>query len=93
MTSPQAVFESLYDTEDDEEVESALATPAEGQEIQVNYRGSVVDILGRVRGHLRSSVSYAGEASLADARRKVVVDPMRYLIPLSEAARRESYAR
>jgi IMP dehydrogenase len=93
MTSPQAVFESLYDDENTEEVESALATPAEGQEVQVPYRGSVIDILGRIRGHLRSAVSYAGEASLGAARSKVVPDPMRYLIPLSEAARRESYER
>ena len=93
MTSPQAVFESLYDADDDEDLESALATPAEGQEMQVSYRGSVVDILGRIRGHLRSSVSYAGEATLAAAREKIVSQPFQYLIPLSEAARRESYDR
>jgi IMP dehydrogenase len=93
MTSPQAVFESHYDDQNGELDESVFDTPAEGQEIQVPYRGSVADILRRIRGHLRSSVSYAGESSLAAARRKVLPDPMEYLIPLSASARRESYER
>jgi len=109
MTSPQAVFEALYDegsdldldggagSNRDEEangaLESALAVPAEGQEIQVPYHGSVIDILHRIRGHLRSSVSYGGGGSLREVRDRVVVDPMAYLIPLSEASRRESYER
>jgi IMP dehydrogenase len=92
MTSPQAVLEALYG-EDEESVESALDTPAEGQEIQVPYRGSVVDILHRIRGHLRSAVSYAGESSLASTRARVLPEPLRYLIPLSGAARRESFER
>ena len=92
MTSPQAVLEALYD-EDEESVESALDTPAEGQEIQIPYRGSVIDILHRIQGHLRSAVSYAGESSLAAARARVLPDPRRYLIPLSDAARRESFER
>jgi hypothetical protein len=53
----------------------------------------VVDILRRIRGHLRSAVSYAGEVSLAEARSKILPDPLEYLIPLGEAARRESYER
>jgi IMP dehydrogenase len=93
MTSPQAVFETHYDDSNGELDESVFDTPAEGQEIQVPYRGSVVDILHRIRGHLRSSVSYAGEDSLAGARSRVLPDPMEYLIPLSVAARRESYER
>jgi IMP dehydrogenase len=93
MTSPQAVFQTHYDDTNGDFDESAFDTPAEGQEIQVPYRGSVVDILQRIRGHLRSAVSYAGESSLAEARRKVLPDPLEYLIPLSDAARRESYER
>lgn len=93
MTSPQAVFESHYDDQNGELDESVFDTPAEGQEIQIPYRGSVVDILRRIRGHLRSAVSYAGEDSLAAARKKVLPDPLEYLIPLSDAARRESYER
>jgi len=93
MTSPQAVFESLYDDASEEDMDSALATPPEGQEMQVQYRGSVVDILRRIRGHLQSAVSYAGEGSLEAVRSKILPDPLRYLVPLSEASRRESYER
>lgn len=93
MTSPEAIFGALYDAESSEELDRALDIPAEGVEIQVPYKGSVVDILRRIRGHLRSAVSYAGETSLAAAREKILRDPERYLIPLSEAARRESYQR
>lgn len=92
MTSPEAVFASLYDAEGEDGPE-ALETPAEGQELQVPYTGSVVDILHRIRGHLRSAVSYAGERSLAAAREAVLADPAGRLIPLSESARRESYER
>jgi IMP dehydrogenase len=93
MTSPEAVMESLYDGDDAEAVDAALATPPEGQEIQVPYRGGVVDILHRIRGHLRSAVSYTGCESLAGAREMILPDPLQYLIVLSDAARRESYER
>ena len=92
MTSPQAIYQSLYDAEAGD-VESAFETPAEGMEIQVPYRGSVIDVLHRVRGHLQSAVSYAGESSLEATRRKLLPDPLKYLIPLSEPSRRESYER
>ncbi|MGH2399673.1 MAG: IMP dehydrogenase [bacterium] len=93
MTSPQAVFEALYDDAGPEDMESALETPAEGQEIQVPYKGSVRTVLHRIRGHLRSAVSYAGGGTLAEVRERMTHEPLRYLIPLSEAARRESYER
>jgi IMP dehydrogenase len=93
MTSPQAVFEALYDDESTEAVTAALDVPAEGQEIQVPYKGTVVDILRRIRGHLRSAVSYGGAEELAQVRAQVTPDPLKYLIPLSEAGRRESYDR
>ena len=93
MTSPEAVFETLYDAESSQDMDDAFDTPAEGQEMQVPYRGSVLDILHRIRGHLRSAVSYAGERTLSAAREKILADPRRFLIPLSEAARRESYER
>jgi IMP dehydrogenase len=92
MTSPQAVLESLYEAEE-AEVERALETPPEGQEIQVPYRGSVLDTLNRIRGHLRSAVSYAGGSSLDEVRSMIVREPLAYLVPLSEASRRESYER
>ena len=90
MTSPQAVLQTLYGVEE-AEVAAALDTPAEGQEIQVSYRGSVVDILKRIRGHVRSAVSYTGCTSLVEARELISSDPAAWLIPLSEASRRESY--
>ncbi len=93
MTSPQAVYEALYDDAEPEELEVALDTPAEGQEMQVPYRGSVRDVLHRIAGHLRSAVSYGGEESLASIRERVLADPERFLILLSEASRRESYER
>jgi len=92
MTSPEAVFEALYDPTP-EDIEAALETPAEGQEMRVPYRGSVAGILRRIAGHLRSAVSYAGGGSLAEARAKVLADPAGYLIPLSEPSRREPYDR
>ena len=93
MTSPQAVFDALYSDEVRGDDTLALDIPAEGQEIQVPYKGSVLAILHRIRGHLQSAVSYAGEETLATARAKVLPDPLHYLIPLSPAARTESYER
>lgn len=93
MTSPQAVLEALYDDAEPETIEAALETPAEGQEIQVPYKGGVRDVLDRVRGHLRSAVSYGGGRSLAEVRERVLADPMAFLVPLSASARRESYER
>jgi len=92
MTSPQAVLSALYEA-DEQDAEGALETPAEGQELEVPYRGNVVTILDRIRGHLRSSVSYAGADNLATARAQVIERPLEHLIPLSSAARRESYER
>jgi len=93
MTSPQAVFQALYDDSDSEEIEAALETPAEGQEVQVPYHGPVRDVLQRIRGHLRSAVSYGGEESLASVRASVLADPKSFLVPLSAASRRESFER
>ena len=72
---------------------TAVETHRECQLFEVTYRGRVVDILQRIRGHLRSAVSYAGESSLQEARSKILNDPFAYLIPLTESARRESYER
>jgi IMP dehydrogenase len=93
MTSPEAVLETLYEAEDQSFPEEPSSAPPEGQEVQVPYKGSVVDILRRIRGHLASAVSYAGAKSLREARAKIVQDPLTYLVPLSERAYRESYER
>jgi IMP dehydrogenase len=89
MTSPEAVV----DGSEDDELAEALRTPAEGQSVRVPYVGSVVGILSRMRGHLQSAVSYAGETTLAAAHAKIAREPERFLIPLSEASRRESFVR
>ena len=89
MTSPEAVVDGA----EDDELAEALRTPAEGQSLRVPYVGSVVGILARIRGHLQSAVSYAGEASLRKAHEKIALEPERFLIPLSEASRRESFVR
>lgn len=92
-TSPQAVFNALNSSNGEENAAAALALPAEGQEVQVPYQGSVIDILKRMRGHLASAVSYAGAATLAEARQKIAAEPLKYLIPLSENSYRESFVR
>ncbi|MEX2052610.1 MAG: IMP dehydrogenase, partial [Candidatus Paceibacterota bacterium] len=89
MTSPEAVMDA-HSTED---LEDRLGTPAEGQLKEIPYVGSVVGILKRIRGHVQSSVSYAGESNLADAYKKMSQEPEKFLIPLSEAARIESFHR
>jgi IMP dehydrogenase len=90
MTSPEAVVDAGAEAD---ELAEALRTPAEGQSVRVPYVGSVVGILARLRGHLQSAVSYAGETSLRAAHEKIAGDPGRFLVPLSEASRRESYVR
>ena len=93
MTSPEAVFESLYGADDPDTLGAALETPDEGQEMQVPCKGSVVNVLNRIRGHLQSAISYAGKNAKNAARRKIVPDPRNYFIPLPEASWRESYQR
>jgi IMP dehydrogenase len=90
MTSPEAVVDASAEAYEQAE---ALRTPAEGQSVRVPYVGSVVGILARLRGHLQSAVSYAGESSLRAAHEKIARDPGCYLVALSEASRRESYVR
>jgi IMP dehydrogenase len=88
MTSPEAVLDNLALSG-----EQGMNTPAEGQEDRVPYVGSVVDVLQRIKGHLRSSVSYSGTTSLNEAWEKIPANPEEYLIPLSEASRKESFER
>jgi len=88
MTSPEAVA----DAAEPDELAEALRTPAEGQSVRVPYVGSVVGILARLRGHMQSpSATPARRACTPRTRRSP--EPGRYLIPLSEASRRESYVR
>ena len=69
------------------------AQSQEGQSLTVPYVGSVTDIIKRIKDHLCSAVSYAGEKDLLSAHKKISADPEKYLIRLSEAAKRESFER
>lgn len=90
MTSPEAVFDS---PEGEDSLEERFYTPAEGQAIKVDYVGSVVDIIKRVRGHLQSAVSYMGHETLLKAHKDFRSVPSKYLIRLTEASRKESFGR
>jgi IMP dehydrogenase len=90
MTSPEAVADGA---DEGDALAEALSTPAEGQSVRVPYTGSAVGILRRIRGHLQSAVSYAGESDLKSAHEKIAANPAEYLVALSGASRRESFVR
>jgi IMP dehydrogenase len=91
MASLAAIKDRL-DVED-AAVADVEALGAEGLEISVPVRGSARPIIQDMVKHLCSSISYAGATSLADFRARFWENPDRYLIKLSDAARRESYHR
>jgi hypothetical protein len=80
------------DVEDADRVELE-ALGAEGMEISVPARGSVRSIIRNTLKHLCSAISYGGARSLADLQEKFRADPERYVVRLSESARRESFDR
>ena len=90
-----ASLEAIVDRLDVEDADSAdvEALGAEGMEVSVPARGSVRGIIGDMLKHLCSAVSYGGARSLAELRTQFDADPLRYLIVLSEASRRESFDR
>ena len=65
----------------------------EGQSLTVPYVGSVTEVIKRIKDHLRSAVSYAGEKDLYSAHKKVSASPADYLIKLTESSRKESFER
>jgi IMP dehydrogenase len=91
MASIQAIRDRL-DVEDADAAD-VEALGAEGTEVSVPARGSVRPIVHDILRHLCSSISYGGAASLADLKRRFWEDPFRFLVKLSDAARRESYER
>ncbi len=90
-----ASIEAIRDRLDVEEADTGEleALGAEGMEISVPARGSARTIVRDMMKHLCSSISYGGGASLDELRGLFWADPHRYLIKLSESARRESYDR
>jgi IMP dehydrogenase len=91
MASIQAIRDRL-DLED-ESVVDLESIGAEGTEVSVPARGSVRPIIHDILRHLCSSISYGGAQSLAELKQLFREDPMRYLVKLTAAARRESYER
>jgi hypothetical protein len=62
-------------------------------EISVPARGSVRPVLRDMLKHLCSAISYGGASSLSELRSMFEADPQRYVIRLTESARRESFDR
>jgi IMP dehydrogenase/GMP reductase len=69
------------------------ALGAEGVEVSVPARGSVRPIVRNLLKHLCSAISYGGARSLAELQERFRSDPARYVIRLTESARRESFDR
>jgi IMP dehydrogenase/GMP reductase len=91
MASLQAIVDRL-DVEDAESAD-VEALGAEGMEISVPARGSVRPLLRNILKHLCSAISYGGARSLSDLQERFRADPTRYVIRLTESARRESFDR
>lgn len=92
MTSVEAVLDGgKLKTDSAELLQGSQAQ--EGQSISVPYTGSVIEIIKRIKDHLRSAVSYAGEDTLLAAHRKIAANPEKYLITLSDSAKKESWER
>ena len=91
MASIEAIKDRL-DVEDASEID-LQAIGAEGLEVSVPLRGSARSVLHEMLKHLCSSISYGGAGSLGELRQRFSGDPGRFLIRLTESARRESYER
>jgi IMP dehydrogenase len=91
MASLQAIVDRL-DVEDAESAD-VEALGAEGMEISVPARGSVRPVLRNMLKHLVSAISYGGARSLSDLQRMFAEDPRRFVIRLTDSARRESFDR
>ena len=91
MASLQAIVDRL-DVEDAESAD-VEALGAEGMEISVPARGSVRPLIRNILKHLCSAISYGGARSLSELQQRFREDPMRYVIRLTESARRESFDR
>jgi IMP dehydrogenase len=91
MASIQAIRDRL-DVEDADAAD-VEALGAEGTEVSVPARGPVRPIIQDILRHLCSSISYGGAGSLCELKRMFWEDPFRYIVKLSQSARRESYER
>lgn len=92
MTSVEAVIDGNYLKMNPDDI-LMNSQAQEGQSVVVPYVGSVTEVIKRIKDHLRSAVSYAGEKDLYGAHKKVSSNPTDYLIKLTEASRKESFER
>jgi IMP dehydrogenase len=90
-----ASLEAIVDRLDVEDLEAAdvEALGAEGMEVAVPARGSVRPVIRDMLKHLISAISYGGASSLGELQDMFRKDPQRYVIRLTESARRESFER
>lgn len=90
-----ASLEAIVDRLDIEDAEAAdvAALGAEGMEVSVPARGSVRHVVQDMLKHLCSAISYGGASSLQELVQAFRADPQRFVIPLSDSGRRESYDR
>lgn len=91
MASIGAIVDRL-DVEDADSVDLETLG-AEGLEVAIPARGSARKIVQEIVKHLCSAISYGGAGSLTELKELFWSHPERYLIRLSEAARRESFER
>ena len=91
MASLQAIVDRL-DVEDADAAD-VEALGAEGMEVSVPARGSVRPLLRDMFKHVCSAISYGGARSLGELQEAFRSDPGRYVIRLSDSARRESFDR
>lgn len=54
---------------------------------------TLLEVCDRIKGHLQSSLSYAGVYSIEELHQSITPHITDYLIPLSEASRQESFVR
>ncbi|MDP4010275.1 MAG: IMP dehydrogenase [Candidatus Spechtbacteria bacterium] len=87
MTSPEAKLAN----EDELSEGTARPTHIEGRQEEIPYQGgSVEEILVGIRESLQSFVSYAGEETLEEVRRKISLSPMNYYSRITLATQKES---
>jgi IMP dehydrogenase len=91
MASLHAIVDRL-DVEDADAAD-VEALGAEGMEVSVPARGSVRPLLRDMFKHVCSAISYGGARSLRELQDAFQREPERFVIRLSESARRESFDR
>jgi IMP dehydrogenase len=90
-TSPEIRLEQYSQEYEDGELDDP--GNLEGQSAPVPYVGPVSNLFRRLRDSLQSSVTYGGVKRLRDFHSELTIDIQKYIIPLSESAKKESWDR